>query len=152
MSMDAEPVSAEKVQQALRAQMCAHRAMDAPKHFPAAAVLAPSKEPRVAAGVHARAPRSMKVFLGGVDFHTPGLIHRRTFALFEKELQEQLPGGSAWMPDQVVCWSGILHSFATGATFWPAFAAARMHHRNCVPQYGEFFKEVAVQKGPQRPN
>ena len=100
--MDAEPVSAEKVQQALRAQMCAHRAMDAPKHFPAAAVLAPSKEPRVAAGVHARAPRSMKVFLGGVDFHTPGLNNCRTFALFEKELQEQLPGGSAWMPDQVV--------------------------------------------------
>ena len=41
--MDAEPVSAEKVQQALRAQMCAHRAMDAPKHFPAAAVLAPQQ-------------------------------------------------------------------------------------------------------------
>ena len=30
----ADPVNPEKIQQALRAQMCAHRAMDAPKHFP----------------------------------------------------------------------------------------------------------------------
>lgn len=57
----AESVSAKKVQQALRAQMCAHWAMDAPKHFPAEAVLALSKELRQAAGVHPRAPRSTKV-------------------------------------------------------------------------------------------
>ena len=52
----AESVSAKKMQQALRAQMCAHWAMDAPKHFPAEAVLALSKELRQAAGVHPRAP------------------------------------------------------------------------------------------------
>ena len=68
----AESVSAEKAQQALRAQMCAHRAMDAPKHFPAEAVLALSKELRQAAGVHARAPRSTKVAFASLNFEIPG--------------------------------------------------------------------------------
>jgi len=90
----ADPVNPEKIQQALRAQMCAHRAMDAPKHFPAEAVLALSKELRQAAGVHARAPRSTKVALASLSFDIPGMTRHRTFELFVRELQGQFPEGS----------------------------------------------------------